>query len=707
MNISSSSVFKASLALASALLSIGSQADISTLDDLRWYLKPNNQTIELDIDDINSEFLKASPKLDWGYSTIAATKPKRTVKIAVIDGGVNVEHETIKDFVDYNLTECGENRTIPPDAIEDKDNNGYVGDCVGYNFVEGNNRADDKDGHGTHVVSVIASILRSYPGDFKFVPIRALNSKDNLSELGLLSTRLAKAIRFAIARKVDIIHLSLGWPKDGMRQDLFAAIQEAKAAGILFVTAAGNSSQQNAPWGCRLDGMICVGALRPNGERARFSNYGNMVDLFLPGEKILGSIPSYVTPVSLTRKGYDYKNGSSQAAPIATAQLAYIRSLLPDLDSGELTSRFLASADRLEFAGDGFGIPKITKAVSATNAVYALPDLKNLDHVVLSSPSQVTVPVSFVNRFKTPTASESVELICPGLAVSRSQIPVIAAKDKTLVNLDLVLGGSEATTRDIECTLKNSHFSRSLSVRLAKPLPQASETLTLATDKQIILNRPIVGAAGNLRTIPPLVKGESILPVYEIIDETGSTIVGPNLETVALPKKEGCRRVRVVQYDSDEAAGYQVGFALETLCDNDRLEYEYFDSKMKSLYGAVVFRPELTTVNFENLTVKLQKNAPPIFSYVNMGTLPPPKSPWKIEAAPAPRPYTLTPVRKDDRWIYEAESLERADRWAKSLGFRYTPYFSAQHMLGKMLLVRVENKTAWVNLETQEAESGS
>ncbi len=75
-----------------------------------------------------------------------------------------------------------------------------------------------------------------------------------------------------------------------------------------------------------------------------------------------------------------------------------------------------------------------------------------------------------------------------------------------------------------------------------------------------------------------------------------------------------------------------MGFALESICGDDRLEYEFFDSKMKSQFG----------------------------------------------------------------------SLERADLWAKSLGLRYTPNFSAQHMLGHMLIVRTESKTAWVNLETQQ-----
>lgn len=64
------------------------------------------------------------------YSTLLAGKPSRTVVVAVIDSGVDIDHEDLKEVLWVNEDE------IPGNGIDD-DKNGYIDDIHGWNFIGG------------------------------------------------------------------------------------------------------------------------------------------------------------------------------------------------------------------------------------------------------------------------------------------------------------------------------------------------------------------------------------------------------------------------------------------------------------------------------------------------------------------------------------------------------------------------------------------
>lgn len=64
------------------------------------------------------------------YGTLLKNKPSRTVLVAVIDSGVDVDHEDLKDVVWTNEDEIAGN------GIDD-DKNGYIDDIHGWNFIGG------------------------------------------------------------------------------------------------------------------------------------------------------------------------------------------------------------------------------------------------------------------------------------------------------------------------------------------------------------------------------------------------------------------------------------------------------------------------------------------------------------------------------------------------------------------------------------------
>jgi cell wall-associated protease len=64
------------------------------------------------------------------YSTLLSGKPSKTVLVAVIDSGIDIDHEDLKNIIWTNEDE------IPNNGIDD-DKNGYIDDIHGWNFIGG------------------------------------------------------------------------------------------------------------------------------------------------------------------------------------------------------------------------------------------------------------------------------------------------------------------------------------------------------------------------------------------------------------------------------------------------------------------------------------------------------------------------------------------------------------------------------------------
>ena len=66
------------------------------------------------------------------YATLLVGQPSRTVIVAVVDSGVDIDHEDLKSIIWINEDE------IPNNGIDD-DKNGYIDDVNGWNFIGGKN----------------------------------------------------------------------------------------------------------------------------------------------------------------------------------------------------------------------------------------------------------------------------------------------------------------------------------------------------------------------------------------------------------------------------------------------------------------------------------------------------------------------------------------------------------------------------------------
>jgi Subtilisin-like serine proteases len=74
------------------------------------------------------------------YQTLLKDKPSKAIIVAVIDSGVDAEHEDLKNVMWVNEDE------IPNNGIDD-DKNGYVDDIHGWNFIGGKNGNVNEDSY--------------------------------------------------------------------------------------------------------------------------------------------------------------------------------------------------------------------------------------------------------------------------------------------------------------------------------------------------------------------------------------------------------------------------------------------------------------------------------------------------------------------------------------------------------------------------------
>jgi len=164
----------------------------------------------------------------------------------------------------------------------DNDGNGYIDDINGWNFIADTNAPLDDYGHGTHIASTIAGGINNGQATAGIAPGVTIMPLKVLDNTGIGTTAsITNAIRYAVAQGADIINLSLG----GTDPDVLLenAINEATAAGVLVVSAAGNDGDDSLNFPARYSGVISVGATQYDATRAPYANYGTGLTVVAPG----------------------------------------------------------------------------------------------------------------------------------------------------------------------------------------------------------------------------------------------------------------------------------------------------------------------------------------------------------------------------------------------------------------------------------------
>jgi subtilisin family serine protease len=212
---------------------------------------------------------------------------------------------------------------------------------TGFDSINDGNGTTDCHGHGTHVASTAAGETLGVASNALVVPVRVLDCDGAGSTSGVLAG-LSWIRSVDLGTRRGVVNLSLG---GGASATLDNAVAQLTAEGFVVTVAAGNEAQNACDVSpAREPSALTVGATTQSDTRAWYSNFGSCIDLFAPGDSIVGAGLSSPT-------ARQTMSGTSMASPHAAGAAAIAFTAWPpatsydiiDLLVGDATSDVLSS----------------------------------------------------------------------------------------------------------------------------------------------------------------------------------------------------------------------------------------------------------------------------------------------------------------------------------------------------------------------------
>ena len=346
----------------------------------------------------------------WGLSATGAVDaqqvdvPRATVTVAVMDTGIDPDHQDLKDRIDASRSVGCQVNGIP-----NQDPSAWKDDHY----------------HGTHVAGTIAASHNGYGVDGVAPDATLIAIKTSNKAGSFYPEYVTCAFDWAAEHDVDISNSSyymdpyaFWMPNEASQaaglEVATRAVRYAKLHGVVNFAAEGNSNddhdnptidkdspndvegaavERNVAGGIDVpamlnDSVLSVSALKlPTGadpataklERAGFSNYGTTsVDVAAPGQRIWSTMPTWEKDPP-----FGYLSGTSMASPHAAGVAALVKEIHPDYTADEVIALVKKQAgytyDRLAEPTDG----KEYRGAGLVNALDAV--LKDQPKPVMGS----------------------------------------------------------------------------------------------------------------------------------------------------------------------------------------------------------------------------------------------------------------------------------------------------------------------------------
>jgi subtilisin family serine protease len=370
-------------------------ARLSTLDEVA-FAAPN----------FVSQFQRSAPvtvgapsSKQWHLRLIGAnkawqtTRGKRTITIAVLDDGIDVEHPELRGNLLRNADPdeprdvCGRDFYLLDDDVDHFNPRPKL-------FRSPFDQMSGNDIHGTPCAGIaVGRGPRAYglAPNCRLLPVKVFHADDLASE-----SQVADAIRYAAAF-ADVISCSWGGAKS---PDIEFALQDArrlgrKGRGAVVVCATGNieSSHESTrvTYPASDPNVIAVGASTDADAFADYSKRGPQVCVVAPSSGGTRSI--FTTDVSIPGRGFNNSSadglfnndfgGTSAATPLVAGLCGLMLSLKPEMTVDDVRAALIASAKKIGPASAyknnghsnkfGYGRIDAAKAVAQVKASKAKP----------------------------------------------------------------------------------------------------------------------------------------------------------------------------------------------------------------------------------------------------------------------------------------------------------------------------------------------
>ena len=270
------------------------------------------------------------------------------VIVAVIDQGVKFDHEDLAANMWKNPGEIAGN------GIDD-DENGYIDDIYGYNFIDNNGTItfSEENSHGTHVAGTISAVNNngigvngiaggSGKGDgVRIMTLETLGTAANGTSGGGLGAS-ARAMKYAADNGAVISQNSWGYASGALsggdwNKGNYSAMKEAidyfiqyagldengeqvgPMAGGIVIFAAGNDASELTEYPAADPKVVSVAATSYKGTPSYYTNFGKWVSMCAPGgDEVMDANYGGVYSTVVAADGsssYGSMQGTSMACP--------------------------------------------------------------------------------------------------------------------------------------------------------------------------------------------------------------------------------------------------------------------------------------------------------------------------------------------------------------------------------------------------------
>ncbi|MCR5304587.1 MAG: S8 family serine peptidase, partial [Lachnospiraceae bacterium] len=411
-----------------SLYSVGASSDSSVLSYKDFIAKgyaddPFLQNPEELYNDNDKQFQWQHDMVNtWEAWTYGYGNPD--IKVGVLDTGVLVDHEDLKDNVIDQYDFC---------SYDNSDNSLVV------------------DPHGTHVAGIIGASINNGKGGAGIAPGVSLYSYNVFTQKnGSYADDQARAIKDCADKGIDIINMSLGGKYfDVERQK---SINYAWEKGVTIFVAMGNEYTSIRKYPTCFEHVLSVSNLSRDGLRSYSSNYGPWCDLAAPGTDIISPVCVFNgSTLTTTTNAYDSYTGTSMSCPVAAGVAALYMSRYGNPGPKQMEKLLKKYSRKCDSEGCGVlvdagklmaggGTPEPVISLYTEYGYFKVDDTKyDYDDVTgfsLSDPLKSTGPLSrtlvYTLDGDDPTLedhvpySESVNLLSSGFA-SGSKVTIKAA----------------------------------------------------------------------------------------------------------------------------------------------------------------------------------------------------------------------------------------------------------------------------------------